>query len=1042
MNAPSSPPVRIYFSFAPGDESFKAEIEKQLYSIPENLEILSLFPGKTDTRYFNKHDIVLILVSEAYKQAVPESELLFYIQDEVQQQIRVMLIELEFGAAEKTVLKELPVLAGILPDNLDLAFRVIQAGIESVIELSRNTKAQESIQQEKSRKSGTLTLSHCNLKRIPFDLKYMPWLEVLMLEANQIGSIEHLDNLALLKKLHLQDNKISVMENLEHLTSLELLDLHQNSIAQVAGLEQNGRLRELGLSGNQLVTLDGIGHLQHLETLYAAHNQLESVAVLSRIRSLHRIVLTNNPLISLKPLRKHIRSGLPVFLKYSFDEKEEGIFVKDCPRLAEPSLEVIEQGHDAVMKYFIDAEKLGTRKLEIIKLILVGNSRVGKSNLSEYLRTGNISEKNNSTHLLDIQGWDAPFLRSEQGTLTHVNIFDFGGQDYYHDAHRMYYSYDTAYILLWDMASNKYDLKEEQVPDKEDALQYEDFPLEYWLESIKYNLDKKSFYNYYSRTEADSTSVQVVAPVLVVQNKIDIAEGLLDQAGMQSKYPNIKQFFNLSLKENKRTAILSEVLSDYMKALNLSGRQLLLYEYELVEAFRKKSEESPEILTLESFGERCRELISNEDIVFNKDNAEILAQILNNTGIFFYDRHKEGGGHIYTNIRVLNERIKAIMDVARRGNDKGIFHEDQVKHVEGYEPILDLLCRNNSVIRINENRYVAPQFLPLKPDDAIAFFLQAFTFTQVRYVYKAYFHKTLLLNLFARYLDKENVDISAEGFRFFPFWRNGIIIKRDKGAQKEWVLVEFEKNKEAAVGVVNIRTMTPFRKGGLEGEIERSLDELNEGWTVEKQVSVNSTEFFCLSDLQQKVGEKQFTFYKNDKLFSINDFKQIASFEKLPKKLFISYSSRNSEFIKRFVTHLDVFKANGDIEPWYDRMIDPGTRWDESIRREMHSSDVVIFLLSPDFLATEYIMKTEIPLAIKQAEQTKINFFFIQLQDCLWDRTELGRFQQTADASMVNKNVISIGQPDNHEKWLAAIRGLERVMNGIRVEQPVPAMLP
>jgi GTPase SAR1 family protein len=126
-----------------------------------------------------------------------------------------------------------------------------------------------------------------------------------------------------------------------------------------------------------------------------------------------------------------------------------------------------------------------------VKLILVGNSKVGKTNFSEFLRNVTLTNTHNSTHLLDIQNWDASFLRSQNGTPMRVHIFDFGGQDYYHDSHRMYYSHDTAYILLWDPETNNYSEEKEDIDYVDRDLVYENYPLEYWLESIHYNLADK-----------------------------------------------------------------------------------------------------------------------------------------------------------------------------------------------------------------------------------------------------------------------------------------------------------------------------------------------------------------------------------------------------------------------------------------------------------------------------------------------------------------------------------------------------------------------
>lgn len=96
----------------------------------------------------------------------------------------------------------------------------------------------------------------------------------------------------------------------------------------------------------------------------------------------------------------------------------------------------------------------------------------------------------------------------------------------------------------------------------------------------------------------------------------------------------------------------------------------------------------------------------------------------------------------------------------------------------------------------------------------------------------------------------------------------------------------------------------------------------------------------------------------------------------------------------------------------------------------MRRSDIIIFLLSPDLLATEYIMKTEIPLALEQQKNDSSRFFFIELQPCGWHRTELSQYQQTDDANDPTKNVICIGQPDNDLKWNLVINELEKKIEG------------
>ncbi len=514
------------------------------------------------------------------------------------------------------------------------------------------------------------------------------------------------------------------------------------------------------------------------------------------------------------------------------------------------------------------------------------------------------------------------------------------------------------------------------------------------------------------------------APVLILQNKIDIEEGRLDQRALSAKYQNISGFFNLSLLTGRRTRALFEVLTDYLNTLNLSGRELIAYEHKIIHHYLD-TDIPFKVLSLTDFCSECVSIIDDPSIHFNNDNARIIAEILNAIGIIFYDKQTDTEGIIFTQINELNRIIKQLMDMAKKGNDKGIFNAEQLQDFPCKKEILALLVKNNSVIPINETEFLVPQFLPTKPDPSVDFFLTAFTYHQVRFLYKAYFHKTLLLSVFSTYLTGTLSDIHTK-VKNLPFWRNGIIISRGEGSNRQMVFVEFQKTD--TMGIINIKTMSPYNKRGLERSVENTLDKLSKGWSVTKEISADCLDFFDVDYLQKEVQNGQYQFAADKKIFTANDFKNITDFPKLPKKLFISYSSKNSEFIKRFVTHLEVLRSSGTIEPWYDRMIESGTKWDDSIHVEMRKSDVIIFLLSPDFLATEYIMKTEIPMAIDQMKNDLSKFFFIELQPCGWKRTEIRHYQQTDDPDEAAKNVLLIGQPDNDEQWNKVIDQLEAKM--------------
>jgi len=1014
------------------------EVQRRLNS---NSELMDL--GQTD--------ILILFVSKKYLESLSDSrieELRVFSLNK-----RLLLSLLEPCDWEKTELVDFDWIAGVEETGQIISDNVVPQQVQnkliSVFEISRNKEANHVIQTARLNENEVLNLNNLGLKSFPFDLLFMPFLTELSASNNLITKLCFLDNLSNLKTLICDKNNIARIENLEALVKLEKLDFFNNEIEKLEGLQNCPKISFLDLSNNRLKIVENISHLQQLKRLYLAHNFLHFVYVMGKFTSPKnseelqlveemdslnpdiRLVITNNPIVSMRPFLSLLKKGAVVKNVYSFDENEPGIFIKDCMMISEPSLETIYQGNEAILNHFheVDSKNIETTKLEIVKLVLIGNSRSGKTNFCEYLMTGQITENSTSTHLLNIKNFKAPFLKSPSGNETMLNIFDFGGQDYYHDVHKIFYSADTAYILLWDKNGNCYDPKEELIDDTEKVI-YENYPLVYWLESVKYRVGSRSFENCFVRNrdkENAPTIVQEVAPILILQNKIDEGEAWLDQSKLESLYPNIKGFYNISLKGKKRTSILEEVLSDFFYSLNLSARQLRSYENELILSISALAgTKALEILTIETFYEKCKVFMDENypQIDFSIDHAIIIAQILNNIGVYFFDRDSS---FIYTNIPELNSQIKAVMQIARIGNDKGFFQKQQLLHIPYLDNILNLLCKNNSIVSINDELFVAPQFLPLVPNDSIRFFLKTFCYTNVRYIFKTFFHKSILLDLFGKYISKTNNDVSEIGLSYLPFWRNGIIIKKE--TSDDMVFVEFEKNKDVG-GVIYIRTMNPFNRFGLEGEVDKELQKICEGWTYERELSVNSRQYFSHAELNQYNTEMQYSFKKDKVSFNLAAFKNIEYFDKTPKKMFVSYSSKDGDFVTRFFVHLKSLQDSRKISPWYDRMITPGTKWNDAIQDELTNADMIVFLLSPDFLATDYIMNVELPQSIKLADEKGARLMFIQLKSCLWKEHEIiTRFQQTSDSRLVEKRIIEIGTSDNDAEWVNIVSIILKELN-------------
>jgi len=99
-------------------------------------------------------------------------------------------------------------------------------------------------------------------------------------------------------------------------------------------------------------------------------------------------------------------------------------------------------------------------------------------------------------------------------------------------------------------------------------------------------------------------------------------------------------------------------------------------------------------------------------------------------------------------------------------------------------------------------------------------------------------------------------------------------------------------------------------------------------------------------------------------------------------KIFFSYSHKDEQLCLELQKHLGPLKRAQIISHWYDREIKPGTDWDHNIKSNIKESDIILFLISPDFLNSDYIYENEIRQAIEQHNLGKSIVVPIMLRKC------------------------------------------------------------
>lgn len=86
-------------------------------------------------------------------------------------------------------------------------------------------------------------------------------------------------------------------------------------------------------------------------------------------------------------------------------------------------------------------------------------------------------------------------------------------------------------------------------------------------------------------------------------------------------------------------------------------------------------------------------------------------------------------------------------------------------------------------------------------------------------------------------------------------------------------------------------------------------------------------------------------------------------------RIFISYSSEDAVWLKKLKQHLAVLERQGVVDVWSDTSITVGARWQKEIDAALSSAKVAVLLVSPAFLASEFIWTDEMPRIVAHCER-------------------------------------------------------------------------
>ncbi len=163
------------------------------------------------------------------------------------------------------------------------------------------------------------------------------------------------------------------------------------------------------------------------------------------------------------------------------------------------------------------------------------------------------------------------------------------------------------------------------------------------------------------------------------------------------------------------------------------------------------------------------------------------------------------------------------------------------------------------------------------------------------------------------------------------------------------------------------------------------------------------TAIYKISPFAQEFFSAQFKFQFID--HHIEDFvvelqdKYTTTFVPVPQPLpseplnvFISYAKEDETYRDQLITNLALLEQKAYINIWHEGMIQFGQDKAEVIQQKLEDADLILLLVSADFLATDFSYAEHLALAYLRQRQDEVDIVPIIIRNSDWEQADFARF--------------------------------------------------
>jgi internalin A len=645
----------------------------------------------------------------------------------------------------------------------------------------------------------------------------------------------------------------------------------------------------------------------------------------------------------------------------------------------------------SILDYYFRAREQSS-PLNEAKLILVGFGAVGKTSLVEQLVHGRFDPAERKTEGIAITDWD---LRLHDEESVRLHVWDFGGQEIMHATHQFFLTKRSLYLLVLAGRQGR-----------------EDADAEYWLSLIDSLADK--------------------SPVIIVLNKVKEHPFGLNRTALQAKFGFIRDVLTTDCADGTGLEELARAIRRETDALpNL--RDPFPASWVAVKDRLSSMQES--WLRLEQYQRCCAELGVPEATA-----QDSLAETLHRLGIAlnFREDRRLRDTHVL-NPRWVTEGVYRILthqELADRGGeldaeDLGAILDPAFYPSSCHDYLIELMRKFGLCFRLSESgdRFLIPELLGKEQPAEVAAFRPEACLN-----FEYHYPTVLPEGVLPRFI-VHTYTLSADERR----WRTGVILRfgdnrglvvADPVARRVRVAITESAGSRRELLAV-IRTAFERIHADYHAPVLEMVPVPGHPEVLVPYAKLVALDRAGIQEFVEVAGADVLTLKVADLLQGVNigpvrpaDMRRTPG-EAAPRA-FVSYSHMDERLKDELVAHLSLLQRQGLLEIWHDRRIAPGEDWKVEINRNLERADLILLLVSKDFVTSDYCWGIEMRRALERHAAGSAQVVPIIIRDYAWKSAPFGKLQPLPkDGRAVTS---STARPARDRAWKQVAEGIEKAL--------------